>query len=154
MTGRRLVAAGRRHAQAGIVSGRGQQLTALGRADGTPGSDRARRAVDGPGAAPGAEEIFAAVARLNPKDGVRFLLAEQNAAMALALADYGHDLENRRIALEGQAEALRENADIKAFYFGLGAGARGFDDWRACCKPVERRSSSTLAQFPTRSRHR
>ena len=113
----------RRHAQAGYVSGGEQQMTALGRAL----MARPRLILlDEPsmGLAPMlVEEIFETVARLNREHGVTFLLAEQNAAMALAHADYGYVLENGRVALEGPAGTLRENADIKAFYLGLNAGA-------------------------------
>src|SRR5438093_188133 len=47
------------------------------------------------------------------------LLVEQNATMALAIADHGYVMENGRIVLEGAAASLRENADIKEFYLGL-----------------------------------
>ncbi len=47
------------------------------------------------------------------------LLVEQNATLALALAGYGYVMESGRIVLDGTADALRENADIKEFYLGL-----------------------------------
>ena len=53
-----------------------------------------------------------------------FLLAEQNANMALRYSTYGYVLENGRIVLNGDAEMLRENEDIKEFYLGLGASGR------------------------------
>jgi branched-chain amino acid transport system ATP-binding protein len=53
------------------------------------------------------------------------LLVEQNAALALDIADHGYVMENGRIVLEGPAEALRQNSDIKEFYLGLNeAGVR------------------------------
>jgi branched-chain amino acid transport system ATP-binding protein len=111
-----------RTTQAGYVSGGEQQMIALGRA--LMARPRVILLVEpSMGLAPRlVEEIFATVTRLNRDDGVTFLLAEQNATKALAAADYGYVLENGRIALEGPAEASRENADIKAFYLGLHAG--------------------------------
>jgi len=53
------------------------------------------------------------------------LLVEQNASLALDIADHGYVMENGRIVLEGPAETLRQNSDIKEFYLGLNeAGAR------------------------------
>ena len=53
------------------------------------------------------------------------LLVEQNAALALDIADHGYVMENGRIVLEGPADSLRQNSDIKEFYLGLNeAGAR------------------------------
>jgi branched-chain amino acid transport system ATP-binding protein len=68
------------------------------------------------------EEIFEIVERLNKDEGVTVLLVEQNAAMALSIAHYGYIMENGRIVLDGAAESLRDNADIKEFYLGLSAG--------------------------------
>ena len=57
--------------------------------------------------------------------GLTVLLVEQNAALALDIADHGYVMENGRIVLEGPADALRQNSDIKEFYLGLNeAGAR------------------------------
>jgi branched-chain amino acid transport system ATP-binding protein len=50
---------------------------------------------------------------------VTVLLVEQNATLALAIADHGYVMENGRIVLEGAADSLRQNADIKEFYLGL-----------------------------------
>jgi len=60
---------------------------------------------------------------LNEKERVTFLLAEQNTNMALRYADYGYILENGRIVMDGAAASLRENADVKEFYLGMGGGA-------------------------------
>ena len=74
-------------------------------------------------------EIFDIVARLNREEGVSFLLAEQNATVALRVADYGYVLENGRVVLDGDAETLRSNEDVKEFYLGLStAGRRSYRD--------------------------
>jgi ABC-type multidrug transport system ATPase subunit len=65
------------------------------------------------------EEIFQIVQRLNKEQKLTVLLVEQNATLALAIADHGYVMENGRIVLEGSASTLRENADIKEFYLGL-----------------------------------
>jgi branched-chain amino acid transport system ATP-binding protein len=60
---------------------------------------------------------------------VTFLLAEQNTNVALQYADYGYILENGRVVLDGDAEALRSNEDVKEFYLGLStAGRRSYRD--------------------------
>ena len=64
-------------------------------------------------------EIFDIVREINKQEGVSVLLVEQNARAALELADYGYVMENGRIVLDGTAEQLRENEDIKEFYLGL-----------------------------------
>ena len=65
------------------------------------------------------EEIFEIVKNLNGKEGVSFLLAEQNTNMALKYASYGYILENGRVVMDGEAKALRENEDVKEFYLGV-----------------------------------
>jgi branched-chain amino acid transport system ATP-binding protein len=73
------------------------------------------------------EEIFEIVRQLNDKEGVSFLLAEQNTNVALKYATYGYILESGRIVLDGDAKALRENEDVKEFYLGVGGeGRRSF----------------------------
>lgn len=119
----------RRGAQAGYISGGEQQMTAIGRAL----MARPRLILlDEPsmGLAPQlVEEIFGIVKRLNEEAGVSFLLAEQNATVALRFADYGYILENGRVVLDGEAETLRENEDVKEFYLGLGeAGRKSYRD--------------------------
>jgi branched-chain amino acid transport system ATP-binding protein len=70
-------------------------------------------------------EIFDIVVRLNRDENVAILLAEQNAALALKAVQYGYVMENGRIVLEGDANTLRDNEDVKEFYLGLtGVGQR------------------------------
>ncbi len=115
----------RRSSQAGYTSGGEQQMCAIGRA---LMANPSMVLLDEPsmGLAPQiVEQIFEIVKDINTKDGVSFLLAEQNTNMALKYADYGYILENGRIVLDGDAAALRENADVKEFYLGTGgAGER------------------------------
>ena len=70
------------------------------------------------------EEIFDIVKDLNEKEGVSFLLAEQNTFMALKFASYGYILENGRVVMDGEAKALAENEDVKEFYLGTSGGQR------------------------------
>jgi branched-chain amino acid transport system ATP-binding protein len=74
-------------------------------------------------------EIFDIIARLNRDTKVTILLVEQNAAMALTIAQYGYVLENGRIVLDGSAASLRDNEDVKEFYLGLrDIGRRSYRD--------------------------
>ncbi len=119
----------RRSSQAGYTSGGEQQMTAIGRA---LMSRPKMILLDEPsmGLAPQlVEEIFEIVRRLNEEQGVSFLLAEQNTNIALRFAKYGYILESGRIVLDGPAEALRENDDVREFYLGVGGeGRRSFRD--------------------------
>jgi len=114
----------RRESLAGYTSGGEQQMTAIGRAL----MARPKMILlDEPsmGLAPQlVEEIFGIVRDLNQKEGVSFLLAEQNTNMALRFADYGYILENGRVVMDGEAAKLRENDDVKEFYLGLSTGGR------------------------------
>jgi len=70
-------------------------------------------------------EIFDIVTRLNREEKVAVLLAEQNAAMALRVAQYAYIMENGRIVLDGDRKTIGENEDVKEFYLGLsGVGQR------------------------------
>ena len=75
------------------------------------------------------EEIFEIVHNLNHKEGVSFLLAEQNTNIALKYATYGYILESGRVVMDGDAKELRENEDVKEFYLGVGGeGRKSFKD--------------------------
>ena len=114
----------RRGSLTGYISGGEQQMCAIGRA---LMSRPKMILLEEPsmGLAPQiVEEIFSIVADLNTKEGVSFLLAEQNTNMALKYASYGYILENGRVVLDGAAQALRENEDVKEFYLGIAEGRR------------------------------
>jgi len=114
----------RRGATAGYISGGEQQMCAIGRA---LMSRPKMILLDEPsmGLAPQlVEEIFEIVGNLNGKEGVSFLLAEQNTRMALQYARHGYVLENGRVVLDGEAKALSENEDVKEFYLGIAEGRR------------------------------
>lgn len=70
-------------------------------------------------------EIFALVETLRRQEGIAFLVVEQNAKVALRIADYGYVLENGRIVLYGTGPELRENEDIKEFYLGMSLSGHG-----------------------------
>ncbi len=114
----------RRDSQSGYTSGGEQQMTAIGRAL----MARPRMILlDEPsmGLAPQlVEEIFGIVKALNEKEGVSFLLAEQNTNIALKIADYGYILENGRVVMDGDSRQLAENEDVKEFYLGFSSGGR------------------------------
>ncbi len=119
----------RRRSQAGYTSGGEQQMCAIGRA---LMSKPSTILLDEPsmGLAPQlVEEIFEIVKDLNENEGVSFLLAEQNTNIALKYARYGYILESGRVVMDGRAENLRENEDVKEFYLGVGGeGRKSFRD--------------------------
>jgi branched-chain amino acid transport system ATP-binding protein len=119
----------RRATQAGYASGGEQQMCAIGRA---MMSKPELILLDEPsmGLAPQVvEEIFEIVRDLNQREKVSFLLAEQNANIALRYAGFGYVLENGRVVLDGEADALRGNEDVREFYLGVaGADRRSFRD--------------------------
>ena len=122
----------RRKSLAGYTSGGEQQMCAIGRAlMSTPETVL----LDEPsmGLAPQlVEEIFNIVKDLNEKEGVSFLLAEQNTNIALRFAHYGYILESGRVVMDGVAADLRENPDVKEFYLGISEeGRKSFRDVRS-----------------------
>ncbi len=122
----------RRRSQAGYTSGGEQQMTAIGRA---LMSRPEMVLLDEPsmGLAPQlVEQIFEIVKSVNENEGVTFLLAEQNANVALRYAHYGYILESGRVVMDGRAADLRENPDVKEFYLGMSdKGRKSFRDVRS-----------------------
>ena len=117
--------------EAGQLSGGQQQMLAIARALlGQP----ALILMDEPslGLSPKlTKEIFDIVVRINRERGVTILLVEQNAHMALKIADFGYVLEVGRIVMEDTGARLAEKDDIKEFYLGMkAAGARGARRWK------------------------
>jgi branched-chain amino acid transport system ATP-binding protein len=114
----------RRTSQAAYTSGGEQQMCAIGRAIMTNPS---MVLLDEPsmGLAPQiVEEVFNIVKDLNTKEKVTFLLAEQNTNMALKYSDYGYIMESGRVVMDGAANDLANNEDVKEFYLGVGGGER------------------------------
>jgi len=114
----------RRTSQAAYTSGGEQQMCAIGRA---LMANPNVVLLDEPsmGLAPQiVEEVFEIVKDLNTKEKVTFLIAEQNTNMALKYANYGYIMESGRIMMDGTAEDLRNNEDVKEFYLGVGGGER------------------------------
>ncbi|WP_454918594.1 ABC transporter ATP-binding protein [Xanthobacter sediminis] len=124
---------------AGYLSGGEQQMLAIGRAM------MARPKLilmDEPsmGLSPlMVKEVFAIIKKLNTELGVTILLVEQNARVALSVADYGYIMEQGKIVLDGSADMLQTNEDVKEFYLGQGGGE-------------ERKSFKNLKSFKRRKR--
>ena len=119
----------RRSSQAGYTSGGEQQMIAIGRA---LMAKPTMILLDEPsmGLAPQlVKQIFEIVKDINKKEGVTILLAEQNTNIALQYAEYAYILENGRVVMEGSAESMRDNEDVKEFYLGIsGEGRQSFKD--------------------------
>jgi len=116
---------------AGLLSGGQQQMLAISRA---LMAAPALMLLDEPslGLSPRlTREIFEIVIRINRERGTTLLLVEQNANMALNVADHGYVLENGRIVMDDTCERLREKDDIKEFYLGMKeSGVRGERRWK------------------------
>ncbi|RYF68724.1 MAG: ABC transporter ATP-binding protein [Comamonadaceae bacterium] len=120
----------RRKGLAGYLSGGEQQMLAIGRA---LVADPQLILLDEPslGLSPMlVEEIFTIIARINAERGVSMLLVEQNASVALAVADFGYIMESGRIVIDGSAERLAADPDVREFYLGVGGSGetRSFKD--------------------------
>lgn len=116
---------------AGLLSGGQQQMLAIGRAlMGRP----ELMLLDEPslGLSPKlTREIFDMLVLINRERGTTLLVVEQNAPIALSVADNGYVLENGRIVLEDTCDRLREKEEIREFYLGMkDAGARGERRWK------------------------
>ncbi len=108
-----------RHRTSGFLSGGEQQMLVIGRA--LMAHPRVML-LDEPslGLAPLiVREIFDVITRIKEEEGVSILLVEQNARIALQVADYAYVMETGRIVLDGPSQQLAENEDIKEFYLGL-----------------------------------
>jgi len=122
------ILADRRRQVAGYLSGGEQQMLAIGRA-----LMQAPRVLllDEPslGLAPKVvEQVRDVIVEIN-SHGTSVLLVEQNAVMALAIADYGYVMEHGRIVKDGPARDLAADSDVQEFYLGVGeAGRRSFRD--------------------------
>ena len=84
------------------------------------------------------KEVFSIIRQINKDLGVTILLVEQNARMALQAATRGYIMENGKVVLDGTAEELRNNEDVKEFYLGGGN--------------EERKSFKNLKSFKRRKR--
>jgi branched-chain amino acid transport system ATP-binding protein len=112
---------GLRHNTAGYLSGGEQQMLVIGRA---MMSAPALMMLDEPslGLAPMlVEEIYDIIERFNTEHKTSVLLVEQNVRIALSIAHYGYVMENGRIVLDGTADFMKNNEDVKEFYMGLSA---------------------------------
>ena len=118
----------RRTSRAGYTSGGEQQMLAIGRALMT-GPELVLLDEPSMGLAPQVvDEIFEVVAELNRTSGVSFLIAEQNATLALEHAHHAYVIENGRVEAHGSAAELRAREDVQAYY--LGGPPRGADSGR------------------------
>jgi branched-chain amino acid transport system ATP-binding protein len=108
-----------RRQMSGYLSGGEQQMLVIGRA---LMSRPKLMLLDEPslGLAPLlVQEIYEIIRRINVEQKMAIFLVEQNARAALGIADYGYVIENGRVVLDGPAEKLRDNEDVREFYLGL-----------------------------------
>jgi branched-chain amino acid transport system ATP-binding protein len=108
-----------RNRTSGYLSGGEQQMLVLGRAI---MSHPKLMLLDEPslGLAPlVVQEIFKIVQQFNAEEGTSILIVEQNARAALSIAQYGYVMETGKVVLDGPADKLKENEDVREFYLGL-----------------------------------
>ncbi|GER17312.1 MULTISPECIES: ABC transporter ATP-binding protein [Variovorax] len=110
----------RRKGLAGYLSGGEQQMLAIGRA---LVAQPQLILLDEPslGLSPKlVEDIFTIIARINAERGTSMLLVEQNASVALAIAHTGYIMESGKVVIDGSAERLAADPDVREFYLGVG----------------------------------
>ncbi len=110
-----------RHQKSGYISGGEQQMMLISRA---LMAHPQLMLLDEPslGLAPLlVQEIFEIIKNINKEEKTAMLLVEQNAIAALDIATYGYVMENGRVVLDGTADDLKKNEDVKEFYLGFGA---------------------------------
>ncbi len=78
------------------------------------------------------KSIFNIIQTINKEEGITILLIEQNAKMALKIADFGYVIENGRFVMAGTADELLENKDVQEFYLGIKSdvSAKGYQRWK------------------------
>jgi len=105
---------------AGLLSGGEQQMLAIGR--GLMAKPKLLL-LDEPslGIAPLlVEEIFKNIKQINKDEGLSILVVEQNANVALGIADYGYIMEDGRIVMQGEVDSLLYNEEVREHYLGIG----------------------------------
>jgi branched-chain amino acid transport system ATP-binding protein len=117
----------RRRGLAGYLSGGEQQMLAIGRA---LLARPTLMLLDEPslGLSPMlVESIFTIIARINAEQNTAMLLVEQNASVALAIADYGYIMETGKVMIDGTADKLAQDPDVREFYLGVGGTGQARD---------------------------
>ncbi|GGA33422.1 ABC transporter ATP-binding protein [Psychrobacillus lasiicapitis] len=117
-----------RSRKAGYLSGGEQQMLAIGR--GIMAKPKLLL-LDEPslGIAPLlVKEIFQIIKRINEEEGTSMLVVEQNANVALSIADYGYIMENGRVVMQGKADYLLSNEEVREHYLGIGKEEKNYKE--------------------------